>query len=312
MKLLGSDAYARARNFLKTRARPLERALFEYRFEHGTDTAILAALTIFQNEDGGFGRALEPDVRTPASSALPTGMALNLLKVLGTPYTHPLVTRAVGYLTGAFDYTQKVWRVVPPNTNDFPHAPWWHDEEGTLAQTFDNFLVIPRAQIVGLLHHYSELVDPAWLAEVTEATVTGILTLEDDAFGGGGDTLVYALSLAETETLPESYRARLLPRLREVTDAIVSRDPAGWDSYVPTPLKIAPLPTSPVADLLDGDLQRNLDYLIEKQKADGYWEPSWSWGDSYPEAWQQAREEWRGVLTLDALTSLRAYGRLEI
>ena len=311
MKLFGSDAYTRARNFLKTRARPLERALFEYRFEDGAETAILAALTVFQNEDGGFGHALEPDVRTPASSALATGMALNLLKVLGTPYTHPLVTRAVGYLTNTFNYTQKVWRVVPPGTNDFPHAPWWHDEEGTLAQTFDNFLVIPRAQIVGLLHHYAELVDTAWLAEVTEATVSGILTLESDAFGGGGDTLVYALSLAETETLPEAYRARLLPRLREVAAAIVSRDPAGWDSYVPTPLKIAPLPTSPVADLLDEDLQRNLDYLIEKQTANGFWEPSWSWGNTFPEAWQQAREEWRGVLTLDALTSLRAFGRLE-
>lgn len=310
IKKLSNQAFMLARDFLKNRARPLERALFEYRFEDGPDTAILVALTLFQNEDGGFGNALEPDVRTPASSALATGIALNMLKVLGTPYTHPLVADAVGYLTGTFDYDQQVWRVVPPATNESPHAPWWHDEEGSLARTFDNFQIIPRAQLVGLLHHYAELVDDAWLAEVTEASVASVELLETKAFGGGGDTLAYALSLAETEMLPEQYRARLLPRLREVTEEVVSRDPEEWDSYVAPPLKIAPLPTSPVADLLGDDLQRHLDYVIADQEPGGYWQPSWSWGDAYPTAWQQAEEEWRGVLTLDHLTSLHAFGRL--
>lgn len=310
VKKLSNEALMRAHGFLKNRARPLEQALFEYRFDDGPDTAILAALSLFQNQDGGFGKALEPDVRTPASSALATGIALNILKVLGTPYTHPLVSGAVGYLAGSFDYDRQVWRVIPPSANDDPHAPWWHDDEGSLARTFDDFQIIPRAQLVGLLHHYAELVDDAWLAELTEATVSSIESLGTDAFGGGGDTLAYALSLAETETLPEQYRARLLPRLRAVTEEVVSRDPAEWDSYVAPPLKIAPLPTSPVADLLGDDLQRHLDYVVEDQQFDGYWQPSWSWGDAYPEAWEQAQEEWRGVLTLDHVTSLHAFGRL--
>ena len=311
MKTLSGDAYLRARDFLKARARPLEQALFDYRFEDGPDTAVLAALAVFQNEDGGFGRALEPDVRTPSSSALATGIALSVLKVMGTPYTHPLVSAAVAYLGATFDDERQVWRAVPPDTNDFPHAPWWHDEAGSLAETFASFKVIPRAQLVGLLHHYAELSDATWLADLTEACVTDIESLDDEAFGGGGDTLAYALSLAETAMLAAPYRARLLSRLRDMVPAVVSDDPAEWDSYVATPLKIAPLPTSPVAALLHKGLQRNLDYLIEQQAEQGYWEPSWQWGERYPEAWERAREAWRGVLTLDALTSLRAYGRLE-
>ena len=310
MKKLSKEAFARARDFLLTRARPLERALFVNRFDEGPDTAILAALTRYQNADGGFGNALEPDVRVPVSSALAPGLALNILKTQGVPYTHPLVSGAVGYLLNSFDYDHQLWRVVPPETNDYPHAPWWHDEDNSLAETFDDFQVVPRAQIVGLLHHYAELVDVSWLLDLTDETVAAIEAMEAEQFGGGGDTLVYALSLAETETVPEEYRARLLPYLREVAGVVVSRDPAQWDSYVAPPLKLAPLPTSPVAELLYDDLQRHLDYVIEDQREAGYWEPSWSWGKAYPAAWEQAREEWRGVLTLDTLSSLKAWGRL--
>ena len=70
-------------------------------------------------------------------------------------------------------------------------------------------------------------------------------------------------------------------------------------------------PQSLVADLLWDDLQRNLDAVIEQQGQNGCWEPVWSWGEHYPEAWQQAKQEWRGCLTLDTLLMLRAFGRIE-
>jgi hypothetical protein len=310
MKRLSNEDFAHARNFLLTNARPLEQALFKYRFEGGPDTAVIAALRPFQNPDGGFGHGLEPDVRTPTSSALATGMALNIFKALNTPYANPLVKQAVEYLLRTFDPERRTWRVVPPDANDHPHAPWWHDEDGSLARTFDDFQVIPRTQIVGLLYNYAELVDREWLDRLAEETVSDVESLETRLFGGGGDTLVYALSLVETERVPEHYRERLLPRLREVTTAVVSTDPAEWDSYVVTPLKVAPLPQSPVADLLEEALARHLDYVVDDQVEEGFWQPSWGWGESYPAAWAQAEQEWRGVLTLDHLTSLRAFGRL--
>ena len=63
---LATESFERARRFLKTEARSLERTLFERHFEAGPAGAVLAALAAFQNDDGGFGRALEPDVRTPS------------------------------------------------------------------------------------------------------------------------------------------------------------------------------------------------------------------------------------------------------
>ncbi len=47
------------------------------------------------------------------------------------------------------------------------------------------------------------------------------------------------------------------------------------------------------------------------QTPEGTWEPTWTWGGFYPEAWEQAKTEWRGHLTLETLASLEAFGRLE-
>jgi hypothetical protein len=311
MKQLNRDAFNRARAFLKAQARPLDHALFEHRFEAAPAERVQEELARYQNDDGGFGQALEPDVRTPSSSALATGIGLTILKELECPPEHAMVTAAVRLLRQTFDEEVQVWRVIPHDVNDYPHAPWWHDEDGSLARTFDDFLIIPRAQIVGLLHDYAALVPADWLDVLTEATVTAIETLEEDAFRGGGDTLRYALDLAETEPLPQRFKDRLIPRLRELAAQIVCRDPQEWGGYCATPLKIAPSPESVVADMLWEDLQRNLDYAIDHQTAEGTWEPTWTWGDFYPDAWERARLEWRGHLTLRTLNMLHVFGRIE-
>jgi hypothetical protein len=311
MKRLTHEAFARARRFLKTEARPLDRALFEYRFEGSAAETVIAALAAFQNDDGGFGNALEPDLRTPTSSALATGIALRILRELKCPADHPLVRGAVQYLLATFDEPAGVWRVAPLDTNDHPHAPWWHDDEGTLVQTFDDFLVIPRGQLVAWLHHYASLVPSEWLAELTESTVRDIETL--DALGtGGGDTLVYALHLAETETLSPRLKDRLAGRVRAVAAEAVIRDPEEWTGYCRSPLKVVSSPDSIIADLIWDDLQRHLDIKIDQQTPQGTWEPNWTWGEFYPEVWPIAQKEWRGELTLRTLTTLNAFGRLEL
>jgi hypothetical protein len=310
MKKLNPKSFNQARHFLKTQARPLDRALFEHRFESAPAATVLSELAPFQNADGGFGGALEPDLRSPSSSALATGIGLRLLKEVGCSSDHPMVHRAVDYLLATFDPQNHVWRVAPHDVNEHPHAGWWHDEGGSLARTFDGFRVIPRAELVGLLHHYASLVPAAWLTDLTERTIADVETLETLGTGGG-DTLVYALSLAQTPELPKSFQERLSARVRSVVPQAVSRDPREWGGYCITPLKIAPSPASIVADLLGDALQMHLDDQIDRQTPEGTWDPVWSWGDAYPAAWEEAKREWRGHLTLETLTTLRAFGRLE-
>lgn len=312
MKQLTREAFDRARHFLKTEARPLDRAMFEHRFESAPAEGVIAELARFQNDGGGFGRALEPDLRTPSSSALATAIGLRVLKEIDCAADHPVVAQAVQFLLATFDHRTHVWRIAPPDTNDYPHAWWWHDEDGSLARTFDDFLVNPRSEIVGLLHHYSTLVPADWLADVTERTVAAIETIETNVFGGGGDGLRCVISLAETDALPQLFKERLIPRIGTLALAIVSRDPQEWGSYCAPPLKIAPSPQSLVADLLRDGLQTHLDYVIDHQTPEGTWDPVWTWGDAYPDVWEQAKQEWRGHLTLETLTTLHAFDRISV
>jgi hypothetical protein len=311
MKQLSQAAFERARQFCKTRARPLDRAVFELRFEAAPVNRVLVELARFANEDGGFGHALEPDLRTPTSSALATALGLRLLAEMGCSARDPLVCGAVRFLLTTFVPEKQVWRVAPYDTNAYPHAPWWHDDHGSLADTFDDFQVIPRAQILSLLHRYAALVPADWLAGVTEQTVADIEAMDTRAFDGGGDTLRFALDLTEEQAVPARFRERLAYKLRAAAPAVVSQDPGEWQQYCAPPLKIAPRPECAVADLFSESLQTHLDYVIEHQSAEGSWDPAWTWDDSYPDVWVQARQEWRGHLTGETLTTLRAYGRIE-
>src|SRR5690242_20846862 len=61
------NLFERAEEFIWHNARLLERRLFDFHFRSGSSQAVLSALRAYQNEDGGFGNALEPDIRCPES-----------------------------------------------------------------------------------------------------------------------------------------------------------------------------------------------------------------------------------------------------
>lgn len=266
-------------------------------------------LSTFRNDDGGFGHGLEPDVRTPCSSALATALAVRVLRDTGCSAGHPMVREAIDFLIETYDSKTHVWRVVPKSTNDHPHAPWWHDEDGSLSRTFDGYLVIPRALIVSHLHVY-ELVPKDLLDEVTEATVSTLEKIPVLGEGGGSD-LEYAVELAQTPRLPDVDRERLRAKILQAIPDVVVRDPGKWGTYCIILLRAVRSPTALGADLITEELAAHLDYVIRDRQSDGSWIPSWFWGNAYPDIWPQAETEWRGILTLENLMTLSAFGRIE-
>jgi hypothetical protein len=100
-------------------------------------------------------------------------------------------------------------------------------------------------------------------------------------------------------------------RIREAVPKAIVRDPALWGSYCLSPLRVISSPRTIGADLIAELVQTHLDYQIDHQSAEGTWDPVWSWAGEYPESWARARLEWRGHLTLETLTQLREFGRVE-
>ena len=309
MTILTPDGFRSAVAYLQTHARPLERALYCFHFEDGPEDEVIGELLRFRNADGGFGHALEPDVRTPSSSALATGIALRLITELDCPEGDELVPDAVSYLLDTLDRKSMTWRVVPQDANDSPHAPWWHDEEGSLAKTFDDFLIIPRLLILGSLHAYAALVQRKLLEQLTNAAVETISELPVLGTGGGSD-LEYTAYLATAPALPQASRDLLTERVTAAVPQVVVTDSSKWSGYCLTPLRATPRPTSLGARAIREALDAHLDWTIDHQADDGAWDPTWSWFGNYPEVWPKAKQAWRGILTLNTLLSLRAFGRL--
>ena len=307
MAKLTRKAQERAGAFVFEHARPLEQRLFSYHFQDGAAEDVLAELTDYQNPDGGFGRALEPDFRLPDSSAIATTVGLQILRKVKAGEDHPLVQGAIRYLLDTYDVERSAWPIIPGNADEAPHAPWWgYDDE--LPERWGGFLANPRAEIVGYLCDYSGLVPGDLLSDLVGETVSHLEGMPDKM--EMHDLLCY-IRLSETQALPEDVRTAIVRKLHRTVDCTVDRDPATWEKYGLKPLAVVDSPDSAFAPMLAREIDLNLDYEIEHQQEDGSWAPNWSWASTFLEAWEEAEREWKGVLTVKTLRALRSFGRLE-
>jgi len=306
-KMMSREAFERAAAYLRHEGRPLERALFQFHFEHGRRTQVLAALVPFQNDDGGFGQALEPDMRAACSTVLATTQALAILREIGADEETSGLPAALAYLVDAYEVEKERWPIVSPCIEDAPHAPWWSYAES--AEAFRGFWANPRASVVGYLWQYRKLVPSPFVEGALRSTVNDLMSYAQHM---EMHDLACFVDLLATPGLPQETYGDLVDRLRRAAARSAVTDPAEWNDYNLKPLTIVHSPDSPLAAAFDpAVIDANLDYLLDEQRADGTWAPNWSWDFVDVGSWAAAAREWTGVLTLRNLKVLRAFGRID-
>lgn len=284
-----TKTFAHAETFIWSNARLLERRLFEYHFRGGAGQAALAALRPYQNADGGFGQALEPDIRCPDSQPVPVQHALEIMDAVGPDAE--MIRRACDFLTTITTAEGGVPFVLP-TVRAYPRAPWWNTDDDPPAS------LNPTAAIAGLLHKLE--VEHPWLPLATAYCWEKIAALQASEMHELGTAITFL------RYVPDRPRAeRELDRLGQLL--LTSGMVAGLDSadYVRKPLDWAPTPDHPLRRLFDeATIQANLDVLLAGQQDDGGWQITW------PPISPGCELEWRGWVTLAALQTLRANGRL--
>ena len=301
---LSREKFARARDFIKERARPLEARLFDFHFEGGSAGAVLDALAAFQNPDGGFGRAIEPDFRLPDSSPMATSVGMQHLLAVGAPPDHPLVAGAVGYLVGEYDREGDFWHHTSMAVNDYPHAPWWGkaNESRPDEAAWSN----PCAELLGCLFYGAEHVPPDLLEKARRRGMRNL----DSGLAFGEPISYYQMMTWERAVphLPKPMASQVTRLLRDIYE---SMKPLTEEKLAEVNLDaLAPAPGSLAAQVLGEDVFRMLPREIERQSEDGAWWPGWSWGQ-YEDVWPEVRVEWAGIITVGKLLALRSYGLLE-
>ena len=282
----------KAADFIWSNARLVERRLFANRFAGGTAEAVVTALRAYQNEDGGFGQALEADLRGPDSQPIHVDMAFRIMHECGAQAPE-VVTRACSYLQSVASAAGGVPAIFP-SVEGYPRAEHWEWEHWPAES------VNPTAMIVGLLR--AMRCGHAWL-DVAEPfcweRLDGVTLDSGPALAAVYTFLNHAPDRRRAVTLAE----KLAEQIPEA--AFFTLQPVATDSYALTPLDLAPTPDAMARSLFADELiDAHLDVLESQQLADGGWTLTW---DPPTDA---AAVEWRGRVTVEALMTLQNYGRL--
>ncbi len=277
-----------AANFLAANGRVLERRVFERVFTGAGPAPVRDAIAAYRNCDGGFGHALEPDGRCPDSQPLAAELALRTMHEADA-FDTGLVSDACDWLAARAPLDGGV-TFVEAGIEGWPHAPWWVPEPGQPAS------LITTGLIAGTLH--ARQIAHPWLDRATDLLWERIGTLTQ---AGPYDLRAVLRFL---DHVPDRVRAReAVLRLEPLIAGAATLDPhAAGETH--SPLDFAPRPSSLAHEVFGAEvIAAHLDHLAGAQREDGGWMFNWP-------AWSPAAErEWRGAVTVEALLTLRAYGR---
>ena len=275
-----------AERFIWSAARLLDRHRYTLLFADGSAEPVLEALGGYRNDDGGFGHALEPDLRCPASQPAPTLHALEVLNEAGAADSE-MARDARAWIVSIAEGDGGIPFALA-GFEDYPHAPWWSPQPGS-------FLTFELAAVL----HASGITDDDWLDRATGWCWRSIETTEQP----GGYWLKNACRFLDT--VPDEQRARAAIASLATRVDLSARAGDGADGEGLRALDLSPRPGSRSRDLIsDALIEAHLDAVESGQQEDGGWMFDFL-------AWSPAQTtEWRGVVTIGALTCLRDHGRL--
>ena len=147
------DYYTCAKRFILKNSRPLDMARWNYLFENGSKEDVINILKTYQNTDGGFANALEPDCWNTNSTPLQTWAATQIIKEINLDdKNHPVIKGILNYLSYNDEFDGHRWNglnTVVTNDN-YPHAPWWsYSKKQELTYN-------PTASLIGFILKYAE------------------------------------------------------------------------------------------------------------------------------------------------------------
>ncbi|MFD9540531.1 hypothetical protein [Streptomyces sp. NPDC060022] len=297
----GANSLARAEQFIWLTARVLEQRRFAHHFLDGGADVVETALAAYLNEDGGYGHALEPDLRGPVSQPLHTAHALSVLDSIGR-CSGRRVERVCRYLTDV-STKEGALPALHPSQRGYPAAPFIPVVDDPPAE------LLATGPVVGLLHRNQ--VWHAWLFRATDFCWSAVDALEQS------HPYEIEAAVAFLDGVPDRARAeaaadRLGRLVREqrlvVLDPQRSADHPVAPGYAPGehhfPYDYARTPGSLARRWFsDAELDRSLDHLEAGQQEDGGWPVTWrQWAPG-------TALEGRPIVTLKALQTLRAHGR---
>jgi hypothetical protein len=242
-----------------------------------------AAVAAYANPDGGYAGLIEPDVRTLSSQPISALTAFDVLREIGAPAPGA----ALEWLSSISNDDGGIPFHLPA-ADGAPQAPWMQPDP------------------ISSLHMTAAVTAAALRLGATGPWVEAASHYCRTAINAAGDLsayeTMYALGFLEAsgDTAGLHALGRSLP-----PDGRLAVE-GGTETESLRLLDLAPRPGGAFRRLFDQvAVQAELDRLEAEQRPDGGWQFDW-------QAWSPAAAtEWRARLTVDALATLQAHGRID-
>lgn len=295
---LSRAQYLKARAFILTNARMIERRLFQFHFENDGPEGVFHAVYAYRNSDGGFGHGMEPDTASPESQPLFSIMALETLDEVAYLNADLIQRDFMPYFEGVTTEKGGIpWMLLP--TGEYPCADHFKTvkEWAALSTT---------APLLGILEKHK--VDIPWMQKAEAFVWQEIERIKEKhvfcflCVPRRLQFLQYTRSRAKAEKALEDLKGWIL------ADGVLCTDKTdeGWGLYgKPHTLNYAQAPGSILSPIFSEDMiNADLDELIKRQADDGRW-------DTWYGLSEGMKLEWAGIQTLWTLKTLKNYDRIE-
>lgn len=287
-----------ATKYILENARPLELAIYKYYFENESNQAVVDELSKFQNTDGGFGHALEPDFFNPNSSPIATNDAIiTLSRVDALDRDSDIVKRIVRYLAShdSFNEDKKRWLFAIDSNKDYPHAIWW-EKKGDGISKFNPSISLAAFMVCygNRTSLYEEIIKEGFEYLQTGEEISG-----DDV-----NCYLLAYELLTSNSINDIVDLDALKDLlcKAIENCICKDIEKYGVEYVPMPSvvfagKYLDFITPEIKPLISAEK----DILGKLQMEDGGFDITWKWYTPYQEEYEQARNWWRPRITVEKL-----------
>lgn len=314
MKMITLEDIKKIGLWISNKGRKLEEYRWKYHFGKGAKDDILKELKKYQNDDGGFGKGLNPDCLTNASSPLVTAMACKILYEIGCTESNDIIEAALQYFEkNHFDENTCTWSTVIKENNNAPHGTWWHfDEYGNNTWGFN-----PSMDIAAFMLYWTKR-NSKGFKMASKSFKKGLKRLYSVHQMDINELNCYINALTIAKSRQEKFDFDLIAmekKIAKLASLAIYSDSSKWISdFMPQPLDLI--------DSINGDniilypylnskLHENASLFIDDFHTNGLRDIPWTWGVNYSEYFEASKNQWKGILILEKALKCKRLGYIE-
>jgi hypothetical protein len=163
----------------------------------------------------------------------------------------------------------------------------------------------PTAEILGFLLEHKDKLKRIKIEDEKDNAINQFI--EKENYNSEHEVYSY---LRMYNKLSDKDKNLIKPYLEEAIMSLVTYDQLKWGEYVPQPVHFLQIvDDKEYFGIKREELLKNLEYISQNIKKDGYLKINFEWG-RMPKEFEKAKKEWIGVFTLQALLALDKFNYL--